>query len=68
VLASNADGEPKYVKSSKSGGTNCVEVCRLTRDHVAVRHSKDDVHMLRFSVSEWAAFTAGVKAGEFDVD
>lgn len=35
---------------------------------VLVRDSKDpDGPQLRFSAAEWADFTAGVRAGEFDV-
>jgi Domain of unknown function (DUF397) len=35
---------------------------------LAVRDSKDpDGVRLAFTVGEWAAFTAAVKAGEFDV-
>jgi hypothetical protein len=64
-------GHPSAVwrKSSRSngnGGNNCVEVA-TTPDTVAVRDSKDpDGPRLSFTPSEWAAFLAGVKAGEFD--
>lgn len=62
-----------FVKSSFSGqndgsndGSNCVLVAM--RDQVAVRHSKDPGKTtLTFSRAEWAAFVAGVKAGEFDL-
>lgn len=57
----------EYRKSSYSGqGDNCVEVAAVRRG-VSVRDSKDpEGASLTFSASEWAAFVAGVKAGEFD--
>lgn len=56
-------------KSSFSNGTggDCVEVADLDRGHRAVRDSKDpNGPVLRFTPAEWAAFTAGVRANEFD--
>jgi len=55
-----------WVKSSYSSNDgNCVEVAFLG-DGVAVRDSKDpDGPVLRFTRAEWAAFTDGVRAGEF---
>lgn len=45
----------------------CVEVADLTDGHRAVRDSKDPAGpALRFTPGEWAAFTAGVRDGEFD--
>ncbi|WP_327103512.1 DUF397 domain-containing protein [Nonomuraea glycinis] len=57
-----------WVKSSRSGGgNNCVEVARNLPDVVAVRDSKNPYGpALVFTHSEWAAFLAGAKAGEFD--
>lgn len=54
--------------SSFSGSTgNCVAVASLAGGRWAVRDSKDpDGPVLVFTASEWAAFTAGVRAGEFD--
>jgi hypothetical protein len=57
-------------KSSYSGGTggNCVEVARLANGGRAVRDSKQpDGPVLRFTPTEWAAFLAGARDGEFDV-
>jgi Domain of unknown function (DUF397) len=54
-------------KSSFSANT-CVEVWRIP-GVVQIRNSSDDPTtgaILTFSDEEWAAFTAGVKAGEFD--
>jgi Domain of unknown function (DUF397) len=57
-------------KSSRSGnnGGNCVEVAGNLPDIVAVRDSKDPSGAkLAFTTSEWAAFTRGVRDGEFDL-
>ena len=54
--------------SSRSNGQGqCVQVARL--DHaVAVRDSKDPTGpVLAFTPTEWAAFIAGAKDGEFDL-
>lgn len=71
-------------RSSFSGGNggNCVEVTTLDHDCVCcpdakrgedpiivVRDSKDPSGPhLHFTVAEWDAFTAGVVAGEFDIE
>lgn len=54
----------------KSTRTNnwgaCVEVAGLGLGGRAVRDSKDPSGpALSFSAAQWAAFTAGVRAGEF---
>jgi Domain of unknown function (DUF397) len=57
-------------KSTYSGdnGGGCVEVARNLPGVVAVRDSKDPGGpKLAFAPDEWRAFTAGIKAGEFDV-
>jgi hypothetical protein len=57
-------------KSSYSSGNGgqCVEVARNLPGVVAVRDSKDpDGPNLAVAPDEWRAFTAGVKAGEFDL-
>ena len=46
---------------------NCVEVGRTAEGAVLVRDTKDRaLQALAFTDDEWAAFVAGVKAGEFD--
>ncbi len=45
----------------------CVEVADLDGGGRAVRDSKDPAGgFLVFTAAEWVAFTAGVRAGEFD--
>jgi hypothetical protein len=55
--------------SSFSGenGNSCVEVAPLA-DGLVVRDTKDSGRgpVLQFGAGEWAAFVAGVNAGEFD--
>lgn len=48
---------------------NCVEVGPAPEGGVFVRDGKDDTQStLLFTATEWTAFVAGVKAGEFDID
>lgn len=56
-------------KSSYSNGSGgaCVEVADLPDGGRAVRDSKNrSGPALIFTAAEWAAFTAGVRGGEFD--
>ncbi len=57
-------------KSTRSGGNggDCVEVALNLPGIVAVRDSKDLTGTaLVFTRSEWDAFVAGARDGEFDV-
>ena len=46
---------------------NCVEVADVDGGARAVRDSKNPTGpALMFTAAEWSAFTAGVRAGEFD--
>jgi hypothetical protein len=58
----------EWFKSSRSyGGGECVEVRQEANGDVGVRDSKDPTGpQLTFTRAEWAAFLAGVYAGEFD--
>ena len=53
-------------KSSLSGTNGCIEVA-FFGDGVAIRDSKDrSGPMLTFSPTEWEAFLAGVRRGDFN--
>jgi len=53
--------------SSHCSFGNCVEVGRTPDGAVLVRDTKNRAQQaLAFTDDEWAAFVAGVKAGEFD--
>lgn len=56
-------------KSTRSGsGDNCVEVAVADDGVVGVRDSKNPTGpLLEFTPAEWAAFTGGVRDGEFDL-
>lgn len=57
-----------YTKSSHSGMGSCVEVRLLEDGTVGIRDSKNiskPPHI--FTPSEWTAFVAGVRDGEFDL-
>ena len=62
------DKPRNWRKSSCSQGQGvCVEVADLDDGGRAVRDSKDPAGpVLRFAAAGWAAFTAGVRGGEFD--
>jgi hypothetical protein len=56
-------------KSTKSNGSgDCTEVASLPGGLIGVRDSKlgESSPILAFTQSEWQAFLAGAKAGEFD--
>lgn len=64
---------PKLAAWQKSsfcnGASSCVEVAPLADGNVALRDTKDqDGPILVFTPAEWAAFTAGVRDGEFDLE
>jgi Domain of unknown function (DUF397) len=63
-------GRVQWRKSSYSGGNGgaCVEVAGLADGGVGVRDSKDAGGVvLAFTADAWTAFTAGVRAKEFDL-
>jgi len=56
-----------YKSTRSSGNGNCVEVA-VVDDAVGVRDTKDrSGPVLVFTASEWRAFIAGAKDGEFDL-
>jgi hypothetical protein len=57
----------EFRTSSFCNWGNCVEVGLAADGVVLVRDTKDRTQpALSFTDEEWAAFVAGVKAGEFD--
>lgn len=58
----------KWRKSTRSATQGqCVEVAELAGGHRVIRDSRNpDGPALLFTATEWTAFTAGVRAGEFD--
>lgn len=59
----------RFRKSSFSGSAGCVEVRRLPDGDVALRDSKQpSLTPHRYAPTEWTAFLAGVRAGEFDLE
>jgi hypothetical protein len=66
--AASASEHVQWKKSSASAQTDCVEVARVDGS-MLVRDSKDQAGpRLAFTLSEWRAFLAGVRLGEFDQD
>lgn len=59
----------QWRKSTYSGDQgDCVEVRPNLRGGVDVRHSQDpDGITIHYTDSEWTAFIAGAKNGEFDI-
>ena len=56
----------QWMKSTFSGVSDCVEICR-GESTVAVRDSKNPTGpVLEFADSEWRAFVLGVKDGQFN--
>lgn len=60
--------DDRFRKSSFSGTGSCVEVRRLPDGRIALRDSKNvSQPPHHFTATEWTAFLAGVRAGEFDL-
>ena len=60
--------EPQWRTSSFTDNETCVEVADLPGGDRLVRDTKlgEASPVLRYTATEWKAFVAGVKAGEFD--
>ncbi|GLZ50371.1 hypothetical protein Acsp06_65560 [Actinomycetospora sp. NBRC 106375] len=67
VTSARPHRDPAYRKSTYCSDGDCVGVA-VEQDEVRVVDTKMAESLeLRFTASEWAAFVAGVKAGEFDL-
>ena len=61
------DGVWRKSRASNATGGECVEVA-FADNAVLIRHSQDRTGpILSFSYSEWRAFLAGARDGEFDL-
>lgn len=60
--------DPQFKKSTFSPTDNCVEVALLPNGGALIRDTKAGPTgaVQSYNPSEWGAFLAGVKAGEFD--
>lgn len=56
----------QFRRSTVSGGGNCVEVGFAPDGRVVVQNSREPGSSLTFTLTEWDAFLAGVRKGEFD--
>jgi len=58
---------PTWQRSEFCGSQACVEVARTAPDEFLVRDAKNpEGPVLSFDRTEWDAFVAGVRAGNFD--
>lgn len=53
-----------WFKSSFCQTSACLEA-RREGDFIAIRNSQRPADVVRYTLEEWAAFTDGVRAGEF---
>lgn len=63
--------QPKVIRSwynaSANDGSSCVDVQFLADGSTQVRHSKKPGgEIITYDATEWDAFVAGAKKGEFD--
>lgn len=66
-MAVDLSGAHWFKSTRSSAGKDCVEVAHLDAGHVGVRDSKNPGGgVLVFTSSEWDAFLAGARDGEFD--
>jgi len=65
-VADSGRADIGWRKSTDSASGDCVEIA-FTTEAVLVRNSQDPLGpKLSFSYSEWTAFLAGARRGEFD--
>ena len=59
--------ESQWRRSSKCTNGTCVEVARVADGYLVRDGKSPQSGVLSFTEAEWSAFTAGVKANEFDL-
>ena len=65
-MAEHSNGPGEWRKSSSSDTNECVEI-RFRGGVTQVRNSRDrGGPVFTFDAPEWAAFLAGIRAGEFE--
>ncbi|WP_018585990.1 DUF397 domain-containing protein [Salinispora arenicola] len=62
-MGADHDDRPR----SPGARLDCVEIAVANDGVVGVRDSKNPNAILEFAPTEWAAFTGGVRDGEFDL-
>ncbi|WP_433198506.1 DUF397 domain-containing protein [Nocardia sp. CA-107356] len=66
-MINDLSGALWFKSTHSAGGSDCVEVAHLGGGMVGVRDSKNPSGpALVFTPSEWDAFVAGARDGEFD--
>jgi len=55
-----------FVKSTFSGGSNCVGVS-IENGKISLVNTKEGQTIVTFNNAEWIAFVQGVKNNEFDI-
>ena len=53
-----------WYESKRCADGQCVQVARAANE-VLVRNSQRPDEVTRFTIDEWEAFTAGIRAGDF---
>jgi hypothetical protein len=67
-MSDHDTSDAAWLTSRACNNSACVQVAHLAGGMVAIRDSKDTAKAAHvFDSDEWAAFVAGVKAGEFDL-
>ncbi|MCA2214536.1 DUF397 domain-containing protein [Jidongwangia harbinensis] len=61
----NEINPPKWTRSSRCSGGNCVEVAKVSGGYLVRDSKRPDMSPLSFTDSEWIAFVQGVKQDEF---
>ena len=60
------DASPSWRRSTRCSESGCVEVASTGAGSMMRDSKLDQSPILEFDADSWAAFVAGVRAGEFD--